>query len=131
MVATESGRETMTIGDFVRRQRGRMGLSQKQLAAMLSKDDSWVSRLETGRAKEIPSPDELRELARALHCSEADLLRAAGYLESDDVAQDEEPPVLTMAEDDLRWNELPPRVRRMIRGMVDEFFADDEEDPRP
>lgn len=70
----------MTFGEFIRNRRARLGLMQADVARAIGRPDSYVSRLENDRFKELPSPDEMLLLAEVLKCSEADLLRAAGYL---------------------------------------------------
>lgn len=109
------------FGQFIVQRRQRLGMLQKELAAKADLNQSTVSRLERGTGAQFPSPEELHRLAVALECTEDDLLRAAGY-----VAQNEPAPVLTMSEDDVPWERLPPHVRRMVRGMIDAYFAEEE-----
>lgn len=72
----------VTLGQFVRYRRGRLGLTQEQVAdRMPDHSATWVSRIETDTRREIPSPEDLRALADALDCRIEELLQAAGYLD--------------------------------------------------
>lgn len=56
------------VGDVLKRYRQQQGLSQAKLAELLHLDQSYVSRLETGR-RQITSIRELRSIARRLGIS--------------------------------------------------------------
>lgn len=71
---------TMTFGEFVKKRRGRLGLLQSDIGRAIDRPDSYISRLENNQFRDLPSPEEMRRLAKVLECTEADLLRAAGYI---------------------------------------------------
>ncbi|MGW0391125.1 helix-turn-helix domain-containing protein [Streptomyces sp. NPDC003042] len=59
--------EQEQIGQRVRRQRLRLGMTQADLAAALSRTQGWVSRVEKG-AIELDRAALINQLASALHC---------------------------------------------------------------
>lgn len=68
------------MGELVRIRRESAGYSaQKHLADKIGKGQSWLSRLESGTMKEIPTPEDLTLLGDALGVTQAELLAAAGY----------------------------------------------------
>lgn len=117
------------LGHYLRRQREARGWTQAHVARVAGIEQSQLSRLERGVGTAFPEPDVIAKLAGVFGVPPEDLMRVSGY--TWDVAQNEHAPVLTMSEDDLRWHELPPHVRRMVKGMVDAFFAENEDEPEP
>lgn len=76
------------LGDLVRHARDRQGWSQGELGVRIGRDGSYISRLETGRMKETPTPEDLRGLARHLGVTVPAMLAAAGYDVDDDCDDD-------------------------------------------
>jgi transcriptional regulator with XRE-family HTH domain len=72
------------LGEFIRERRESLGITGRLLATSAQIDPTQLSRIETGRMKTLPEPELLRKLTHALRCSMADLLEAAGYLDSSD-----------------------------------------------
>lgn len=71
----------MHIGEFVRAERRKKGLSQRKLALLSGVSNSEISRIEAGQRKK-PSPGVLRALAGPLGVSYEALLMHADYLAS-------------------------------------------------
>ena len=114
--------ETVTLGKFLRQQRGRTGLKQREIAAHAGIDASKLSRLERDQWTEFPSPEEIQRLADALGCEPEALILAAGY-----ISQREPAAVRTMTEDNARLDQLPPKQRRILERIINDFFAEEEE----
>lgn len=89
--------------------------TQGDLAAVIGRDVSYVSRLERGLLKEIPQPEMMDALARALGVTVAELLDAAGY---DVLPRDEPSDVITIRRDDPR-----ARVAEIMDAMPDDQVA--------
>lgn len=75
--------KTMTymdeLGALIKQARDAHGLTGLQLARDIGKVPSFVSRLETGAMKDLPSPEDLHALSRVLGIPVSDMVRAAGY----------------------------------------------------
>lgn len=72
---------TTELGTIVRARREALGLTTRQLGALAGISGAYVSQIENGKV-DIPSPEVLGPLARALGVEEQELLRAVGYLRS-------------------------------------------------
>lgn len=106
------------IGKFIQSRRERLGISQKDLARILDKDDSWVSRVETGTTKRMLEPDEIAKIAVALSLRESDLLKAGGYLQDEDTVDLDDP------DTDFFTNQighLTPEQREAIKAIIRQF----------
>ena len=125
MQMTAIGGRVLTFGEFIRRERGRRGLTQQNVADAIERPGSYVSRLERDNFRDLPDPLEMRRIAEVLGCSESDLLRAAGYLMS--VEHAEPAAMRTMTEDNARLDQLPPKQRRILERIINDFFAEEEE----
>ena len=66
-----------SFGQFLRERRHGMGISQRDLAARLGIDFTYISKLENGH-EDPPSSDTLRRLAVQLGVPEANMLAQAG-----------------------------------------------------
>jgi transcriptional regulator with XRE-family HTH domain len=79
----------MTVGDIISTGRKRAGLTQKELAARIVKEDGvpisqpYLNDLEHDRRGASPAPQLLRQFADALHLSYEYLLFVAGQLPDD------------------------------------------------
>lgn len=104
----------MHIGEFVRAERLKRGLSQRKLALLSGVSNSEISRMEAGERKK-PSPGVLRALAGPLGVSYEVLLMHANYLtapeaEGGPVSSGE--PSMTFPD----WAyELPPELLEFVR----------------
>ncbi len=69
-----------TFGRLIRQARKDKAYSQRELAAMLSVDFTYLSKLENDRADYAPKEDVIRALARNLDINEEELIFLAGRL---------------------------------------------------
>lgn len=68
------------MGDLITTRRIAAGFTtQRAFAESIGKDRSWVSRLESGVMKEMPTPGDLALVADAIGATQAELIAAAGY----------------------------------------------------
>jgi transcriptional regulator with XRE-family HTH domain len=65
------------LGETIRRLRKDNGLTQAQLAEAIGVDESYISKIETGRLPYTPSEETLRLLAQILKADPLDLLALA------------------------------------------------------
>lgn len=77
------------LGALIRSARDHAGLRGYELAARISKQPSYVTRLETGEMKTLPSPEELAAIGEALDLPMPVMLAAAGYALDDEPADDD------------------------------------------
>lgn len=70
-----------TFGDILRDRRRNAGISQRDLAAKIGVDFSYISKLENGRLPP-PASDTAGRIAEVLNCAVEDLLAAAGKFPS-------------------------------------------------
>jgi HTH-type transcriptional regulator, competence development regulator len=78
-MAKESPQPAETFGATIQRLRRERGLTQRQVAAQLGIDFTYLSKLENDRG-EPPSEKAVRNLAKALHVDAEELLARAGRL---------------------------------------------------
>lgn len=101
----------MTFGQFIKNRRGRLGLMQSDIGRAIDRPDSYVSRLENDRFRDLPSPEEMRRLAEVLDCTEADLLRAAGYIpESNEEQRTDRATIYTLVENNADLTDFQKRI---------------------
>ena len=67
------------FGELIKARREDRGMMAFELAALMKRPASFVSRLETEAFKETPPPNVLRDLEAALGIPQADMLAALGY----------------------------------------------------
>lgn len=72
--------ETQTFGKLIRHARKDRGYSQRELAALLDVDFTYLSKLENDRADYAPKEDVIRGLARNLGIDEEELIFLAGRI---------------------------------------------------
>lgn len=70
--------EPVNLGEYIRGQRLKHGMSLRQLAEKLQLDRSYISRLEAGHYKH-PSPEVLQRIALVLEIDYQDLFAITGY----------------------------------------------------
>lgn len=102
----------VTLGQLVRDNREKLGLSLRQLGQRIGTTDTTVMRIESG---EIANPrgDVLRALAEALDLTSADLFASAGYAVPTELPSFR--PYLR-----AKYHELPPEAL----AELDRTFAD-------
>jgi transcriptional regulator with XRE-family HTH domain len=66
-----------TLGEYLRAERERAGISQRQLAGRVGIHNSYLARLENGETAN-PAADLLQRIAEVLEISSADLLAFIG-----------------------------------------------------
>lgn len=71
---------TDSFGKLIRQARLRQGYSQRELAALLLVDFTYLSKLENDRAEYAPKEDVIRSLARHLDLNEEELIFLAGRI---------------------------------------------------
>lgn len=99
--------ERNAFGELVRSTRERKRLKSYELASLMGKQPSFLSRIETGAMKETPAPDVLRALHEHLGLGELEMLRALGYLGT--------------LKDDGRHAAITDRQAEEIAGLVREI----------
>jgi transcriptional regulator with XRE-family HTH domain len=67
------------IGHLVKRAREAKGWTQQELANRMGIDAPYISQVERGKIN-LPEPDRLEAIERALGVSRAEMLRELGYL---------------------------------------------------
>lgn len=72
------------FGEWVKALREEKGLTLTQLGDMIGYSNPYLSQIETGKKKKMPSPELLEKLAKPLGVNYSDLLFMAGY---DDLAK--------------------------------------------
>ncbi|MFL0267917.1 helix-turn-helix domain-containing protein [Candidatus Clostridium radicumherbarum] len=70
----------MSIGEYIKNLRKKIGLSQRELAEKCSVSSAEICRIETGDRK-TPSPIVLKAIAPFLGVACEELLQKAGYIE--------------------------------------------------
>lgn len=71
---------TDSFGTLIRQARKAKGYSQRELAALLLVDFTYLSKLENDRAEYAPKEDVIRSLARHLDLNEEELIFLAGRI---------------------------------------------------
>jgi transcriptional regulator with XRE-family HTH domain len=77
-------RKYQVLGDYIKAERRRLGISQSELAGMVEITNSMLSMTESGKAR--PSPDTLDAIAVRLDIDANTLRKLAGYREIDSEA---------------------------------------------
>src|SRR5215210_3849249 len=68
---------SVKLGETIRRLRKDRGTTQAQLAEAIGVDESYISKIETGRLSYTPSEETLRLMARVLEADPLELLSLA------------------------------------------------------
>lgn len=80
--------DVLEFGRILKALREKAGLSTHKLAEASGVSQSYISHVESGRKKNVPSPEILKKLADALEgVSYVDLMGIAGYYEEDDLLE--------------------------------------------
>lgn len=112
----------MRLGDYVRQRRLALNWSQDTLAEKIDRTQKWVSRLENNQ-KELPEPEAMDALARALDVTVDELLRVSGYAVGGIDASD------PLADPEARfyasqYSKMTEVKRDAVRAVIRAFVAD-------
>ena len=83
-------KETFPFGDFLKKLRARKGVSLKKVEEAIGISNAYLSQLETGKRRRLPTPDRLIALADYYNTSIKELLEKAGYYEEWDIQETKE-----------------------------------------
>lgn len=112
------------LGKYLKRWRLAHGMSQGDFGMRVGRNQNYISRLEKA-TDDYPLPDSrtLKLMAHEIGISLNELLEIAGYVD------DREPQtaVHAMSEGNVRINHLPPRAQRIVRRLVAEFEAEEDD----
>ncbi|OLT23404.1 transcriptional regulator [Pseudonocardia sp. CNS-139] len=107
------------LGDFIRAQRQLAKLSLREMAAMTSVSNAYLSQVERGLHQ--PSLKVLQAIAEALHLSTEQVLRQAGWPTADAAAASGQNGA-TSTEDAIRRDpRLTPEQRAALLGVYRSF----------
>jgi len=101
----------VTLGQYIRQERERCGLTLRVLARQIGMHYSYISRVESGDYKQ-PSPEILQRIAHALGVEYSDLFALTGYRIPEDLP--DFVPYLR-----ARYRQLPDDAIRKL----DDYFA--------
>lgn len=102
------------LGAFLRSQRNKAGLTQKQLVAKSGVPQATISDIERGTNK-LPGADYRRRLAAALNLRHVDILIAAGELNEDELPKEGAPREV------FAGDPVKAQAVRLLAGLNDEF----------
>jgi len=82
--------EPFPFGDFLKKLRARKGVSLKKVEEATGISNAYLSQLETGKRRRLPTPDRLIAIADYYNASIKELLEKAGYYEEGDIQETKE-----------------------------------------
>lgn len=109
---------TQNLGNLVKQQRTRLGLTLPALAAKSGVSTSHLSRIE--KAQRYPSSSVLRKIAKPLGLEEGELFNLAGYLPSEHPTSPDHEKHKLQAELDTLLNRVVAdmnRIKRIIQQL--------------
>lgn len=77
----------MTIGEFIRENREKKGISIRELSRLSGVSHPYISQIETGK-NDKPSPDLLKKISKHIEVPYSKLMIEAGYLTGDEWNQE-------------------------------------------
>ncbi len=110
------------IGDFIKERRNIKNLSKRALAEIAGISHTEVHRIENGD-RENPSVKILSALAEPLSVTKEEMLRAAGYLTSDD----NHISPIQKAFPDLRTDKEQKTVQKIVDGLARNSDLNDDD----
>jgi transcriptional regulator with XRE-family HTH domain len=111
------------LGDFIRAQRQLARLSLREMAAMTSVSNAYLSQVERGLHQ--PSLKVLHSIAEALQLSTEQLLSQAGWVSGAEKGAPEQRSTPTGTEDAIRADpRLTPEQRTALIGVYRSFVGD-------
>lgn len=75
------------FGEFLKRLREKKGATLKQVEDATGLSNAYISQLETGTRRRLPTPEKLKALADYLNVTVQELLEKAGYTEPDETTE--------------------------------------------
>ncbi len=103
--------DTQNLGNAVKQQRNRIGLTLVDLAAKSGVSTSHLSRIE--KAQRYPSASILRKIAKPLGLEEEELFNLAGYLPSEHPMSPDHEKHKFLAELDILMNRVTADMNRI------------------
>jgi transcriptional regulator with XRE-family HTH domain len=111
------------LGEFIRAQRQLARLSLREMAAMTSVSNAYLSQVERGLHQ--PSLKVLHSIAEALQLSTEQLLGQAGWVSGPEKGAPDPPSTPTGTEDAIRADpRLTPEQRTALIGVYRSFVGD-------
>jgi len=111
------------FGSFVRQWRERRGITQRQLARLIEREQAWWSKIENHSGEGyLPAPDVLRRLSEVLDAPFAALVLSAYGLEAYGMEiepQDKRERVYEQIKDLYVTTNLDPQLQRMLLECLD------------
>ena len=110
--------DTQNLGNLVKQQRNRLGLTLPALAAKSGVSATHLSRIE--KAQRYPSANVLRRIAKPLELEEKELFNLAGYLPSEYPMSPDQEKHKLLAELDILLNRViadTNRIKIIIRQL--------------
>lgn len=110
--------EPQNLGNIVKKQRNRLGLTLKDLSAKSGVSTSHLGRIEN--AQRYPSARVIRQIAKPLNLDEKELFNMAGYLPTDQLTTPDLEKYKLLAELDVLVNRATAdlnRIKNIIRKL--------------
>ena len=90
IVMAAKTKEAFPLGEFLKTLREKKGASLRDVQEVTGISNAYLSQLETGERRKLPSPERLKKLADYYVVSIHELLEKAGYLEGGEIEETEE-----------------------------------------
>lgn len=87
---TQAKKETFQLGEFLKQLRERKGVSLKKVEEATGISNAYLSQLETGFRRRLPTSERLKALADYYNVSINQLLEKAGYFGNGDIQETKE-----------------------------------------
>lgn len=107
----------MMFGEWMKRRRAELGISQQDLADRMNTYTNKISRWELNHNKRLPEPGELERWATALEATPEEILAAVGYLKTERL--DSPALMFTQLTQEIeQFDEISPALRRVLLGTL-------------
>jgi len=110
---------TQNLGNLIKQQRTRIGLTLPALANKSGVSTAHLSRIE--KARRYPSANVLRKIAKPLGLDEKELFSLAGYLPSEHPMSPDQEKHKLLAELDILLNRVIADTNR-IKGIIHQLY---------
>ena len=111
-------KDTQNLGNLIKQQRRRIGLTLEAIAAKSGVSPTHLSRIE--KAQRYPSAKVLRKIAKPLGLEEAELFTLAGYLATEHPMSPDQEKHILRAELDILLNRVTAdtnRIKKIIQQL--------------